>query len=46
MYMWVYLFFFNMLWVWIPFWILYECYSNLVGNAGKQSSGKTSKKRK
>ncbi|KAF2456430.1 Emopamil-binding protein, partial [Lineolata rhizophorae] len=26
MYLWVYLFFFNMLWVWFPFWILYEAY--------------------
>lgn len=23
---WVYLFFFNTLWVWIPLWILYEAY--------------------
>ncbi|KAF2235815.1 Emopamil-binding protein [Viridothelium virens] len=29
MFMWVYLFFFNMLWVFIPFWILYEAYGTL-----------------
>ena len=26
MYTWVYLFFFNTIWVWIPLWILYEAY--------------------
>ncbi|KAH0388078.1 hypothetical protein KCU89_g16917, partial [Aureobasidium melanogenum] len=26
MYKWVYLFFFNTLWVWIPLWILYQGY--------------------
>ena len=29
MYMWVYLVFFNMLWVFIPFWVLYEAYGNV-----------------
>lgn len=29
MYLWVYLFFFNTLWVWFPLWILYEAYSNI-----------------
>lgn len=29
MYLWVYLFFFNMLWVWFPFWVLYEAYNNI-----------------
>lgn len=29
MFLWVYLFFFNTLWVWIPLWILYEAYSAL-----------------
>ena len=29
MYLWVYLVFFNMLWVWFPFWILYEAYNNI-----------------
>lgn len=26
MYKWVYLFFFNMLWVWLPSWVLCEAY--------------------
>lgn len=29
MFLWVYLFFFNTLWVWIPLWILWEAYSVL-----------------
>ncbi|MCJ1440164.1 MAG: hypothetical protein MMC23_000647 [Stictis urceolatum] len=29
MYMWLYLVFFNMLWVFIPFWVLYEAYGNI-----------------
>lgn len=29
MYLWVYLFFFNTLWVWIPIWILYEAYQHI-----------------
>ena len=29
MYLWVYLVFFNMLWVWFPVWILYEAYNNI-----------------
>ena len=29
MYLWVYLFFFNMLWVFFPLWVLYEAYSNI-----------------
>lgn len=29
MYLWVYLIFFNMLWVWFPLWILYEAYNNI-----------------
>lgn len=29
MYMWVYLFFFNMLWVVIPLWVLYEAYHEI-----------------
>lgn len=29
MYLWVYLFFFNTLWVWLPLWILYEAYWNV-----------------
>ena len=34
MYMWVYLVFFNMLWVFIPFWVLYEAYWNISGAMG------------
>ncbi|KAL9116455.1 MAG: hypothetical protein Q9187_007021, partial [Circinaria calcarea] len=30
MYMWLYLFFFNTLWVWFPAWVLYEAYGNIV----------------
>lgn len=26
---WVYLFFFNTLWVWFPLWILYEAYTGI-----------------
>ncbi|MCJ1364952.1 hypothetical protein MMC16_004069 [Acarospora aff. strigata] len=29
MYLWVYLFFFNTLWVWFPLWVLYEAYMNI-----------------
>lgn len=29
MYLWVYLFFFNMLWVVFPLWILYEAHSSI-----------------
>ena len=28
MLLWVYLVFFNTLWVWIPIWVLWEAYSN------------------
>jgi hypothetical protein len=31
MFRWVYLVFFNMLWVFIPFWILYETYCSMTG---------------
>ena len=31
MYKWVYLFFFNTLWVWIPLWILVEAYKGITG---------------
>ncbi|KAK0902273.1 hypothetical protein LTR91_019085 [Friedmanniomyces endolithicus] len=33
MYTWVYLFFSNTLWVWIPLWILWEAYTRISGNA-------------
>ena len=29
MYLWVYLVFFNMLWVFFPAWVLYEAYGNI-----------------
>lgn len=33
MYLWVYLIFFNTLWVWIPIWILYEAYQRINNNS-------------
>ena len=30
MFTWLYLFFFNTLWVWIPLWILYDSYGTIV----------------
>ncbi|TKA62200.1 hypothetical protein B0A49_08974 [Cryomyces minteri] len=38
MYTWVYLFFFNTLWVWFPLWVLFEAYQNING-AFAQTSG-------
>lgn len=29
LYLWVYLIFFNTLWVWFPLWVLYEAYGNI-----------------
>jgi len=26
---WLYLFFFNTIWVWVPLWILYDCYRTI-----------------
>ena len=46
MYMWLYLTFFNMLWVFIPFWILYEGYLNISGPSEAQTIAKAQKKRK
>ena len=45
MYTWVYLFFFNTLWVWLPLWVLYEAYGSInmaFGSGGrpKLSAGK------
>jgi hypothetical protein len=31
MFTWLYLFFFNTLWVWIPLWILYDAYGTVTG---------------
>jgi hypothetical protein len=41
---WVYLFFFNMLWVWFPLWVLYEAYGNIT--AAFSSVERTSKGKK
>ncbi|KAI9837746.1 MAG: hypothetical protein M1819_006680 [Sarea resinae] len=55
MYKWVYLFFFNTLWVWIPLWILYEAHANITrafpstrytGRTSDESSSGTSTKAK
>jgi len=37
MFTWLYLFFFNTLWVWIPLWILYDAYGTIVGAADAKS---------
>lgn len=34
---WVYLFFFNTLWVWIPVWLLYEAYNTFLPALALQS---------
>ncbi|KAI5803347.1 Emopamil-binding protein [Peziza echinospora] len=44
MYKWVYLFFFNTLWVWIPGWLLWEGYWELVAE-GASGAGVAAKKR-
>lgn len=46
MYTWLYLVFFNMLWVFIPGWILYESYGNFTGSPEAQTAAKAQKKRK
>ncbi|GAM87274.1 hypothetical protein ANO11243_052960 [Dothideomycetidae sp. 11243] len=38
LYLWVYLVFFNTLWVWIPFWILYEAFHVITDSLAKQST--------
>ncbi|KAH9827686.1 emopamil-binding protein-like [Teratosphaeria destructans] len=50
MYLWVYLIFFNTLWVWIPLWILREAYQSISTNAllapvhqGRRGAGKKSR---
>lgn len=35
---WVYLFFFNTLWVWIPLWILYEAYKHITTALNQQQA--------
>ncbi|GAB7340005.1 hypothetical protein MBLNU457_6513t1 [Dothideomycetes sp. NU457] len=44
MYLWVYLFFFNTLWVWIPLWILYESYFAITGALDTASTGQAVRK--
>lgn len=44
-YLWLYLFFFNTVWVWIPLWILYEGYNELsVAFSGSASVAQAKKK--
>lgn len=46
MYKWVYLFFFNTLWVWFPFWVLVEAYRNIdlaLRRGGRGSDGSRKK---
>lgn len=41
---WLYLFFFNTLWVWIPFWILWDSYGTIVTAVGGQGKVKDVRK--
>lgn len=41
MYLWVYLVFFNMLWVWIPGWVLYEGYGRVTAAMALHGEKKT-----
>lgn len=41
MFLWIYLFFFNTLWVWFPMWILYEAYSAFTALPLFAEGGKT-----
>lgn len=43
-YLWLYLFFFNTVWVWIPLWILYEAYNELIAAFTKSASLQPGKK--
>ncbi|KAF3925413.1 hypothetical protein AA313_de0202568 [Arthrobotrys entomopaga] len=45
MYMWVYLFFFNMLWVWIPGWLCWVSYSEIVKGLGMAKKEEDVKKK-
>ena len=45
MYLWLYLTFFNSLWVVIPFWILYEAYNAIAGPTESRNTPKANKKR-
>jgi hypothetical protein len=44
MFTWLYLFFFNTLWVWIPLWILYDAYGTIVGAADVKSKKEVAQK--
>lgn len=37
MFTWLYLFFFNTIWVWIPLWILYDCYHTITSGVNGRS---------
>jgi len=45
MFTWLYLFFFNTLWVWIPLWILYDSYKSVTGGLDGRSKQNGLKKR-
>ena len=48
MYLWVYLFFFNMLWVGFPLWVLYEAYGAIqsaFAGAGSAVGAREAKKK-
>jgi len=36
MFTWLYLFFFNTIWVWVPLWILYDTYKSITGRVDGQ----------
>ncbi|OQN98029.1 hypothetical protein B0A48_16335 [Cryoendolithus antarcticus] len=44
MYTWVYLFFFNTIWVWIPLWVLYDAYGTITGALAPRSRANGGKK--
>ncbi|KAM0712843.1 hypothetical protein Q7P35_000292 [Cladosporium inversicolor] len=44
MFTWLYLFFFNTLWVWIPLWILYDSYGTIVGAVDVKSKKEGARK--
>jgi hypothetical protein len=44
MFTWLYLFFFNTLWVWIPLWILYDSYGTIVGAVDVKSKRESARK--
>lgn len=44
MFTWLYLFFFNTLWVWIPLWILYDSYGTIVGAVDVKSKREGARK--